>query len=231
MPPTAEIKVFILIQTIQVLQLILFIIPGLVLIAMGVVILIKPVSVINRRWYWFVFLPLILANPLALIENSPIWPGIGPINWRVGLILAADIFLVIWIILTFRGTMVFGLGASETLSILKETLQSMDYEVEMRTGEKRVLLGRALEARILNVSRADVFAEIWISERFNEVVIRTDSKAGRSILKTVLASLRQMEKPYDFKDHVMGVLYIVLAVVFAVLGWIFFFEPRLILID
>lgn len=222
---------FILIQTIQILQLILFIIPGIVLIALGVVILVKPVSVIDRRWYWAVFLPLLLANPLALIENSPIWPGIGPINWRVGLILAADIILVIWIILTFRGYMVFGVNAEGTLSTLEETLQSMDYDVETRMGEKRVLWGRAWEARILDVSWSGQTTEIWITERFNDVVIHTDSAAGRSLLKEALPSLREVENAYVFKDHAMGILYIVLAVVFAVLGWIFFFEPRLILID
>lgn len=211
--------------------MILFIIPGIVLIALGVVILVKPVSVIDRRWYWAVFLPLLLANPLALIENSPIWPGIGPINWRVGLILAADIILVIWIILTFRGYMVFGVNAEGTLSTLEETLQSMDYDVETRMGEKRVLWGRAWEARILDVFWSGQTTEIWITERFNDVVIHTDSAAGRSLLKEVLSSLREVENPYVFKDHAMGILYIVLAVVFAVLGWIFFFEPRLILID
>lgn len=222
---------FILTQTIQILQLILFIIPGIVLIAMGVVILVKPVSVIDRRWYWAVFFPLLLANPLALIENSPIWPGIGPINWRVWLILAADIFLVIWIILTFRGYMVFGMNAGETQTLLEEALQSMGYMVKMRTGEKRALWGRTWEARILDVSRAGQSTEIWISERFNEVILRSDTAAGRAVLKAALPSLRQAEKPYNFKDHAMGILFIILAVVFAVLGWIFFFEPRLIFIE
>lgn len=218
-------------ESIQVLQLILFIIPGVVLVTMGVVILAKSVSVINRRWYWAVFLPLLLANPLALIENSPIWPGIGPVNWRVWLILAADIFLVVWIILTFRGYMVFGVNVGETQSTLKETLESMGYEVKIRTGEKRVLWGRAWEAHIMDVSRSGQSVEIWMTERFNEMVVRAETTSGRRLLQAALPSLRQLEKPYLFKDHVMGILFIVLAVVFAVLGWIFFFEPRLIFIE
>lgn len=221
----------ILIQTIQILQLILFIIPGVVLITMGVVILAKPVSVINRRWYWAVFLPLLLANPLALIENSPIWPGIGPVNWRVWLILAADIFLVVWITLAFRGYMVFGVNVVEAQSILKEAFESMGYEVKVRTGEKRALWGRAWEAHILDVSRSGQSVEIWMTERFNEVDVRADTRSSRPLLKAALPSLRQLDKPYLFKDHAMGILFIVLAVVFAVLGWIFFFEPRLIFIE
>ena len=218
-------------QIIQVLQLILFIIPGVVLIIMGIVILAKPVSVIDRRWYWAVFLPLLLANPLALIENSPIWPGIGPVTWRVWLILAADIFLVVWIILAFRGYLVFGVNVGETQSTLKEAFESMGCEVKVRTGEKRSMWGTAWEAQIMDVSQPGQSAEIWMTERFNEVVVRADTKSGRLLLKTVLPSLRQLEKPYRFKDHAMGVLFIVLAVVFAVLGWIFFFEPRLIFIE
>lgn len=211
--------------------MILFIIPGVVLITMGVVILAKPVSVIDRRWYWAVFLPLLLANPLALIENSPIWPGIGPVNWRVWLILAADIFLVVWIILAFRGYMIFGVNVGEVHSTLKDALESMGCEVKIRTGEKRALWGRAWEAQILDVSRSGQSAEIWMTERFNEVVVHADQRSDRPLLKTVLPSLRQLEKPYFFKDHAMGILFIVLAVVFAVVGWIFFFEPRLIFIE
>ena len=72
--------------------------------------------------------------------------------------------------------------------------------------------------------------KIWVIERFYEVVLRASSQQGVCLVRQLLPELRQVEQPYDFRRHAVGILYMLLGVVLAVFGWIFFFEPRLILV-
>lgn len=219
-------------QTLQTLQLILFAIPTLTLLAIGGVILIKPVSVINRRWYLLVFLPLLLANAAAILENDPSAGAFSSAaNWRLWLVLIADLAMAVGVTLVFRGALVYGLNAAETEGLLASTLRDKGYEVHSHVGEKRVLWGSSLDARILTVNQDGQAVDLWITERFNEVIIHAESRNGFVLLKQALPEIPKVERPYDFKSHAMGILYIILAVVFAVLFWIFFFEPRLILIE
>ena len=52
-----------MVMTLQILQVSLFAIPVIVLIALGLVILLRPVAVINRRWLLLTFLPLLVGEP------------------------------------------------------------------------------------------------------------------------------------------------------------------------
>jgi len=220
-----------LIQTLQTLQLILFAIPLLTLLAIGTVILIKPVSAINRRWMLLVFLPMLLANLLAILENDSLSNDVVLSDWRLWLILVTDVALAVGIIFTFHGFIVYGLSATETEDTLVNILRAEGYEVEQRMGEKRVLWGRIRNAFILMVQNGDQSEDVWITSRGDEVLIRMDSPSGLHLLKKTLSAIQSTKTTYDFRAHAMGVLYIVLAVVFAGLSWIFFFEPRLILIE
>ncbi len=217
-------------QTLQILQLILFSIPILALLGIGGKILKKTVSIINRRWFLCVFLPLLLANPLIILESYSIEDSLIPADWRLWLILITDLALIVGITWVFRGFMVIGLNQSEVKNIIFCGLQDRGHKVKSHTGKKQVLLGRVWNALILTISTNGHQEDIWITEGFNEVLIRVDSSAGLGILKHVLPALRTEEKPSNFKARTLGFLYIVLAVVFAVLSWILFFEPRLIVI-
>jgi len=218
-------------ETLQTLQLTLFAIPVVVLIALGVVILIRPVSVISRRWFLAVFLPILLANPLALLEDNLQVGGPAVFGWRFWVILVADLAMVAWIVYSFRGFTVYGLTKEEVLTHLTAVLTEQGRSVTTRQGERSSLMGKAREGRVLSFEYEGGVEEIWIAEHFYEVHIRAESAAGRRYLRGAFASLRKMQKSYNFSRHAMGVLYIILAVVFAVFSWIFFFEPRLILIE
>ena len=220
-----------MLQTLQSIQIALFFIPSLVLIAMGVVILVKPISIINRRWYLAVFLPLLIANPLAIVENNLLQEGSFVVGWRLWLILAADFVMMAGIFWFLRGWMVYGPGAEDVQKLLIAYFQDQGLTVEVFTEKKRARLGGVWDVPIIRVKGPGQSEEIWVTERFNEILIRTDSSSGTCLVKHALPSLRRVEKRYDFSRHAVGILYIVLGVVMAVLGWIFFFEPRLILVE
>jgi len=218
-------------QILQIMQLILFSLPIIALLGIGVVILLRPVSILSRRWTLAVFLPLLVANPLALLENNYLATSFDTLDWRIGLILVADIVLVVGAFWISQGFMVYGITAPDAEEMLVRTLEEQGLVIEVHSGEKQVLGGRVWHARILSVTTEGRTEDIWITERYNEILIRADSRVGLGILKKGLPSLRKSTRHYDFKAHAMGILYIILAIVFAVLSWIFFFEPRFILID
>jgi len=216
-----------MLQTLQVLQVILFAIPVLTLLAIGVLILARAVSIVDRRWFLLVLIPLLLANTLSILSVNCQFS----MDWRTWLILAADLVLIIGGIRIARGYMVYGLSAEEVEQVFTDVLQQQGFTIEMSDIEKQDLWGRARNARLLRAKKEDHTHEIWFTARFNEVLIQSQHAMGSKNLYRVLPALRETNVPYDFKAHAVGVLYIVLAVVFAVLAWIFFFEPRLILIE
>ncbi len=218
-------------ETLQTLQLILFAIPVVVLMGLGAVILVRPVSVVSRRWFLGVFLPLLLANPLALLEDNVQVGGPAVFGWRFWVILIANLVMVVWIVYSFRGFTVYGLTQEEVLTHLTAMLTEQGGSVTSRQGERSSLMGKAREGRVLTFEYEGGVEEIWIAEHFYEVHIRAESAVGRRYLRGAFASLRKMQKPYNFSRHAMGILFNILAVVFAVFSWIFFFEPRLILIE
>jgi len=218
-------------DTLQTLQLILFLFPILSLFVIGGLILIKPVCLIHRRWFLAVFLPLLIANLIAIFENYLVNDGIAVIDWRSWLILAADLALILGIMWAFRGWLVYGLDGDTVQDLLVSYLQSHGLDYEIDSGEISTILGRYSDARLITMHWMGKDEVIWITERFNEVSIRTGTPRGACILKGALSKIRHTETTYAFKRHATGILYIVLASVFAVLTWIFFFEPRILLIE
>lgn len=77
----------------------------------------------------------------------------------------------------------------------------------------------------------DQNVDIRIRNRFNEIIVQAESKMGRQILKDLFPQILETKDAPMNKSRATGVLFIVLGLVFAVLGWIFFFEPRLILLE
>lgn len=213
-------------QILQILQVTMFTLSALSLLGIGLLILSRTVSIVDRRIYLLVFIPLLLANTLALFEGNGV-----PLNWRTWLILGADLVLIVGAIWLSRGFQVYGLNAEMAVDIVTETLRQQGYTVETKSAEKRDLWGRTRDACVLTAQKLNEEISLWIITRFNEVSIRTQQRSHTKYLRAALTALRQQEVPYDFKAHAVGVLYIILAVVFAVLTWIFFFEPRLILIE
>jgi len=220
-----------LLQTFQLIQLILFFIPVFVLFGLGSLILIKSVLVIHRRWYLGVALPLLLATPFAILEYNQQSPNTLIGDWRFWLILGADLLLIILVFRLYRGWVVFGLNSDEIQTMMVGYFESQAMGVDLSSGQRHSRLGRVWEARVIQVAGFGQNAKIWILERSNEVILQADSATGACLIKKILPDLRKIEKPYIFNRHTLGILYIVLGVVLAVFGWIFFFEPRLILLE
>jgi hypothetical protein len=198
---------------------------------LGLFILIKPVAVIDRRWYLAVVIPLLLANTLALIENSlkNDLPVVS--DWRFWLVIIVDIILLIGSILLFRGYQIFGLDGSELMGYLVEMLEGKHIATHLHKGEKSNYWRTSPNALILTIELQDKKEDLWVTESMGEVLLRSDSNKGLALIREEIPGVKRMKKPYLFKAHAMGILYIVLAVVLAVFGWIFFFEPRLIVVD
>jgi len=213
-------------QLFQFLQVIFFSVSILTLVGIGVIILSRAVSTVDRRIFMVVFIPLLLANTLALFDGEGFF-----FNWRTWLILGADLVLIIAILWFSHGFQVYGLDPDTVTHVMSETLRQQGYTVETNAAQKHDIWGRSRDACILTAHKGDNEYPVWIVNRFNEVSIRTKQRGDARILHPVVTALHQQKVPYDFKDHAAGLLYIVLAVVLAVLSWIFFFEPRLILIE
>jgi hypothetical protein len=220
-----------LLKSLQVLQLILFTVPIGTLVVLGVIILSKSVIVLQRRLYLLVVFPLILANLLAILENNLTNQSPPFSDWRFWLVMLADLAFFVLAMWLFRGFQVIGLDASETMGVLKDSFEESDNIVHLSVDEKRTLWTNYPNAIILVAEQPDGVMEFWAVERQYEVLLKSDSPQGNAQLRKLLSRLRSIKKPYDFQVHAVGVLYIVLALVIAVLGWIFFFEPRLIIVE
>lgn len=213
-------------QIVQVVQVILFVIPSLALLAIGFMILSRSVSILDRRLYLTVLIPLLLANTLTIFDSEGLRFG-----WRAWLILFADIILIAGAVLVSRGFQVYGLNADLTETILVEEFTQQGFSTGTHTAEKRDLWGRTRDTRILTIEKATERHQFSITARFNEVSLSAQHRSGQQHLQQALPVLLKQEVAYEFKAHAVGVLYIVLALVFAVLTWIFFFEPRLLLLE
>jgi hypothetical protein len=214
-------------QTLQALQVILFCIPILALLVIGVVILHRSVSIVDRRWFMAVLVPLLIANLLT------IFTGIGQVNpnWRTWLMLGANAILLIGLLWVTHGFQIYGLPVETVEQVLTHFLQQQGFTVDKRSAEKRDLWGRTRDARRLLAEKDELTHVFWVTQHFNEVLVRAERKTDSRILQQSLPTLREVQIPYDFKAHAVGVLFIIVALVFTVLTWIFFFEPRFILIE
>lgn len=220
-----------MILPLQILQVSLFAVPVLVLVALGWVILRRPVTVLNRRWLLMTFVPLLLANLAAIVMNDTQNAILTLADWRFWAIAAVDLGLAAGIWVWLRGFAVYGLTLPQAETLCRAALKAQGYDVSARVGEKRSLLVTAPQATILTVSLADGEEELWLAERAGEIVLRADSRRGMALLKGLLSSLRTFPAEYHFKAHTMGILYLVLAVVLLVFSWVYFFEPRLLLVE
>ncbi|MBG0770934.1 MAG: hypothetical protein H0S82_04460 [Anaerolineaceae bacterium] len=218
-------------MTLQILQVSLFAIPVTVLIVLGLVILLRPVAVINRRWLLLTFLPLLAANLLAIVTNDTA-NGVATLpDWRFWANVTVDLALAAGISFWLRGFAVYGLPLTTVETLCRDALIAQGIEVSVRIGEKRTLLTTERQATIFSVNIEGKEEEIWLTSRTGEVVIQADSAQGKALAKQILPLLRNHQTPYAFQHHAVGILYLVLAVVLLVLGWIYFFEPRLVVVE
>lgn len=220
-----------MLQFLQTLQISLFAISILGLLIMGLLILIKPVFICHRRWLLLVFVPLLLANPLSLIEELALTGEMPSINWRLLLVMVVDLGLIIagyWI---FSGWFVHGLTIVETEIALKDWFKNHGWSLNSRSAEKSSFWGGKRQAKRLEMIKERQSFSIWLTAQGSEIRLEGENGDAKKQLRQALPILNQVERPYHFQEHLAGALYLVLGIVIAVLGWIFFFEPRLILID
>ncbi len=220
-----------MLQLLQILQISLFGMTVLGLFIFGLLILIKPVLILHRRWFLMIFLPLLLANPLALIEEI-ITPGETlPLNWRLGLVLLVDLGLILAGYWLLRGWQVFGLTEEETTVALKRWLDANGWTYNLQIAERTTWWGGKHRARQFQIQQENQALTFWVTGQDVEVRLQGGSRSADKILRQALPALKSIEKNYHIQDHMAGILFLIMALVLAVLGWIFFFEPRLILIE
>lgn len=221
-----------MLQALQIFQVVFFTIPVVILVGMGVYILITPIGFIPRRWFLGVFLPFLLANPLAIIEDQLSEGASLTSDWRFWLILVADLTLAGIILRIYRsGWLVCGIDADQLVRQLAAYFEDHGRTVAIRQDQKQPLLGRLWEAQVIQVSESGQVHEIWIMTRDSEVRIQVETAVEASLVRRALIAIRQGERLTDFRLRAVGVLYIVLGLVIAFFGWIYFFEPRLILLE
>ena len=221
-----------MLQALQIFQVVFFTIPVVILVGMGVYILITPIGFIPRRWFLGVFLPFLLANPLAIIEDQLSEGASLTSDWRFWLILVADLTLAGIILRIYRsGWLVCGIDADQLVRQLAAYFEDHGRTVAIRQDQKQPLLGRLWEAQVIQVSESGQVHEIWIMTRESEVRLQVETAVEASLVRRALIAMRQGERLTDFRLRAVGVLYIVLGLVIAFFGWIYFFEPRLILLE
>jgi len=217
-------------EVVQVLQIILFIIPVAALWAMGALLLLKPVNILHHRWRLLVLIPLLAANILAIIENNLSSEGWSTLGWGLWLILGVDLVLGVGLWLTSRGFLIFGLTAQEVEAAITAGCREVGMRVTASQEEELLFFGGKEAVSQLHIE-GDQNVDIRIRNRFNEIIVQAESKVGRKILKDLFPQILETKDAPMNKSRATGVLFIVLGLVFAVLGWIFFFEPRLILLE
>lgn len=220
-----------MLQILQILQISLFSLPVLGLVLLGLLILIKPILIFHRRVYLLMFLPLLLANPLALIEENTLPAETLALDWRFWLVLVLDLVLIAAAVRLLDGWLAYGLTEKEAADTLAAWFLAQSWEVSLNPGVKTTWWGGKRQAQHLQASRGDRRLRFWLLSQGSEVRLQGETQESNKYLKKALPAMRRVERPYDLQDHLPGTLYIVLAVVMIVLGWIYFFEPRLILIE
>jgi hypothetical protein len=97
-------------------------------------------------------------------------------------------------------------------------------------GEQKTLLSKPQNVTTLTVTQGEAAGTLWLTARAGEVVIHTRSRVMMKQLRPALASVGKNQREGGSPNRALGVLYLVVAVVFAVLTWIFFFEPRILVL-
>jgi len=220
-----------LLQLLQTLQISFFALSVLGFLILGLLVLLKPVLILHRRVFLLIFLPLLLANPLAVLEEFAL-PGENAIlDWRLVLVLVFDLALIVVAYWFFQGWVVFGLSTNEVEAALQDWFESREWSFDAQTAERTTFWGGKRNARRLEASQENQVHVFWLLRQGSEIRLEGENDEAKKILRRSMPVLRHVQKPYHFQDHIPGILYLVLAVVLAVLSWIFFFEPRLILLD
>lgn len=218
-------------QLFQFLQIILFSIPVLTLFVMGLLILIRPVTTFNRKWFLLVFIPLLLANPIAIFADETLVPGDIFSDGLFWVVLGVDLVLAVLSFLALQGTVIYGVTPEQVITTLEKSLLGAGNAIEQVEGEWKTFWRVIPNATILTWKNNDEQGTCTITAQAGEVTIRAKSGTALKQLRPFLGSIDPLEKGYKFDRHAVGILYLVLAIVLAVFGWIYFFEPRLILIS
>ena len=219
------------VEILKIFQVILFSIPVLALLVTGLIILLRPIAVLNRKWLLLFFLPLILANIAAIFTNESIGFQMLVTDWQFWLILCVDLAMAVVGAVTIRGYAVYGLTPEQVEQVLLQAMTDAGYPATAARGHWKSNWGRASEAIIVTWEAGGGSRSCAITSRLGEVIIHTQSRSDLKPLSAFIGDLRHRTNEYEFSQHAVGVLYLVMAVILAVFGWIYFFEPRLVLIE
>lgn len=213
---------------IPVIQVGLFAFSALVLFVIGFIILLKPVVILHQRWLILVILPLLLANSLSLFLNISEGMALQPSDWRFWLVIAADIAIIVYLVRNLRSYEVHGLRAIRAADLLEQSWQSAGSPVRRERQELSNWWGNS---RTVDLLQIDESHSVSVSDYLNEALIRANNRETGQMLRSQFAELRAGKEARSPRLRPMGILYLVVSTVFAVLVWILFFEPRLILIE
>jgi hypothetical protein len=190
----------------------------------------RSVLVLSRRWLLLVFLPLLVANPLAFIEANLRNDVTVITDWAFWVLLGVDLLLAGGVFWLFRGYSVYGLSEAQVRDGLADTLRAEGRRVEVSQAERKTLLSRAQHVTVLTIGQDGAAETLWLMGRAGEVTVGSRSRAVMGLLRPALTALRAEPSADGTRSRALGILYLVLGVVFAVLTWIFFFEPRILVL-
>jgi hypothetical protein len=220
-----------LLQSLQILQIGLFAIPVLGLVTIGLLILIKPILILHRRYFLILFIPLLLANPLALLEET-LLPGENTtLDWRLWIVLAVDLGLILAGYWLLGGWQIYGLSEAGATDAIKSWFNEHGWAIDAEVSARTTWWSNKRQARRFQAERENETLIFWLTIQGNEIQLQGENRKTQKYLRQMLANLQHAEKVFQIQEHMAGVLYIILGIVLAVLVWIFFFEPRLILIE
>ena len=220
-----------MLETLQILQISFFAVTVLGLFILGLLILARPVLIFRRRWFLLIFLPLLLANPLALVEEYALLESSPSTSWRLWLTLVVDLGLIAAGLWLLSGWLVYGLSEQEAANTFQIWCEARGWELNRQPDIRTTWWGGSRQAQRFQASKNDQTHVFWLLSQGGEVRLEGETREANFFLRKALPALNQVNRPYQLQEHLTGILYIVLAIVLAVLGWIFFFEPRLILIE
>ncbi|MCB2214362.1 hypothetical protein KQH50_03085 [bacterium] len=217
-------------EVLQVIQVALFAIPTIYFLVLGLLILLKPVVVLSRRWLLLVFLPLLVANPVAFAEANLRNDVAVVTDWTFWALLGVDLLLAGAVVWLLRGFSVYGLSEVQVRDGVTAALQAAGWQVDVSQAERKTLLSKAQQVTVFTVERDGACETFWLMGRAGEVTVRSRSRSVFGHLRPVLAALQATPASDGMQSRALGILYLVLGVVFAVLTWIYFFEPRILIL-
>ncbi|MBG0787794.1 MAG: hypothetical protein H0S79_22115 [Anaerolineaceae bacterium] len=217
--------------SLPILQFSLLVIMAIYLFELGLVVLLRPISIINSSWLTFAGLPLPIVNLLPFVINDTSDGMVFSQDLGMWILFVFVLTLIMVFVFYRQNYVVIGLKQTEVEAFFMEWLRSQTYMVSSRIGDKRYGQRTVKNVKIITVRIYNTDEEIWMKGLWGEVGIYADSAQGRGLVKEFCLALRKYPIQYVFKHHATAILYPLIGVGLLVFGWIEYIKPLFGLVD